>query len=60
MENNIFTPSIVDVILPGCTIERNTGKISNASTNMTKSTRDSVNVEVDEFGQPCNKPDDDD
>ncbi len=50
MENNIFTPSIVDVILPGCTIERNSGKLSNTSTNMTKSTRDSVNLDVDEYG----------
>ena len=42
MENNIFTPSIIDVILPGCTIERNSAK-SNASTDMSKSTKDSLN-----------------
>lgn len=47
MENNIFTPSIIDVILPGCTIEKNLGKGS----EMTKSTKDSMNG-FDEEGQP--------
>ena len=48
MDNNIFTPSIIDVILPGCTIERNTGK--NAMTSdMTKSTKDSL-ADLDEEG----------
>ena len=56
MENNIFTPNIIDVILPGCTIERNSGK-SNTSTDMTKSTKDSLN-DLDEDGQPI--PDTDD
>jgi len=43
MENNIFTPSIIDVILPGCTIERNTVKESKTSTEISKSTKDSFN-----------------
>ena len=43
MENNIFTPSIVDVILPGCTIERKGDK-----TNGTKSTKDSLEDDPDE------------
>lgn len=43
MENNIFTPSIVDVILPGCTIERGSANKSNTSTDMSKSTKDSIN-----------------
>ena len=53
MENNIFTPSILDVILPGCTIERNMGKGYNGS-DMTKSTKDS---ELAEDGQPITDSD---
>ena len=48
MENNIFTPSIIDVILPGCTIERNI-KGSHVVSEMTKSTKDSLN-DLDEDG----------
>jgi len=39
MENNIFTPAIIDVILPGCTIEKNTVKQSHTSTEISKSTK---------------------
>jgi len=35
MENNILTPAIIDVVLPGC-------NISNSTTDMSKSTKDSL------------------
>lgn len=56
MENNIFTPSIIDVILPGCTIERGIGG-KGTHTEMTKSTKDSMSYEFDEDGNPIHDPD---
>ena len=38
MENNIFTPKIVDLILPGCSIESKGGEQYDSKTNASKST----------------------
>ena len=52
MENNIFTPKLVDVILPGCTIET---KMSNENGSNDESSDNKTKIDKSESSEETKK-----